>query len=204
MAQQGIPPEETQAVIDFRSYTFSDCIVLSERGAMVAPLMVAVSRLTMALLQVDILVRGGIAIGKLHHDDAVVFGPALIEAYQLERTCAKYPRVLLSDRALAVAGENLIKFGGSALSHRANSFARQDADGLHYVDFLRMAAAAPESVVDVPKGKLSTYIICALRRTEKEYGNTVHPLDIRSKFGWLARYIKTFLSEHPDIDVTIR
>src|SRR5262249_36310112 len=45
--QEGIPPEETKARLDFRSDTFSDSIVFSERGAMVAPLLFAVSRLTM-------------------------------------------------------------------------------------------------------------------------------------------------------------
>src|SRR5262245_32651698 len=42
VGQEGIPPEEMQKALDFRSHTFSDSIVLSERGKMVAPLIFAV------------------------------------------------------------------------------------------------------------------------------------------------------------------
>jgi hypothetical protein len=47
------------------------------------------------LLQAGFLVRGGIALGYLHHDHDVVFGPALVEAVKLEGD-AIYPRVLCS------------------------------------------------------------------------------------------------------------
>jgi hypothetical protein len=49
------------------------------------------------LLQAGFLVRGGIALGDLHHDPNVIFGPALIEAVELERE-AIYPRLLCSAR----------------------------------------------------------------------------------------------------------
>src|SRR5262249_8589289 len=48
------------------------------------------------LLAKGLLIRGGIAKGPLYHDDSIVFGPALIEAYQLETGVAKFPRVILS------------------------------------------------------------------------------------------------------------
>jgi hypothetical protein len=37
-----------------------------------------------------------VAKGKLHHENPVMFGPAFLEAYHIETTIAKYPRVVLS------------------------------------------------------------------------------------------------------------
>ena len=41
------------------------------------------------------LVRGGITIGNFFIDDMIVWGPALVRAYELEDKLANYPRVLL-------------------------------------------------------------------------------------------------------------
>jgi hypothetical protein len=46
--------------------------------------------------QSRLLIRGGAAIGDAYHAGGVVFGPALIEAYEAERTLAIYPRVALA------------------------------------------------------------------------------------------------------------
>jgi hypothetical protein len=47
------------------------------------------------LLHAGFLLRGGIALGALHHDHNVLFGPALIEAVELEKV-ADNPRLLCS------------------------------------------------------------------------------------------------------------
>src|ERR1019366_4505768 len=43
-----------------------------------------------------LLVRGGVAFGPLYHSGDVVFGPALVDAYETEREVAIYPRIALS------------------------------------------------------------------------------------------------------------
>lgn len=201
--QEGIPAEHTEQALDFRSHTFSDSIVLSERGRMVAPLIFAVARLTMDLLRERVLVRGGIAVGKLHHDESVVFGPALVDAYRLEETAAKYPRVLMSDEALAIASENSIQFGGYALKHRASSFIAQDADGLHFVDVLKVARAAPEAVAGVPLRRLSSQIIAAREWADQQREEERTSQYVRANFGWVVHYIDGFLAANNDLDVTI-
>lgn len=46
------------------------------------------------------MVRGGISVGKLVHEDAgALFGPAMNEAYALESKSAIYPRVIISPEA---------------------------------------------------------------------------------------------------------
>ena len=52
-----------------------------------------VSYIAWRAFEVDLLVRGGISIGDLYHKKDVVFGPALVEAYETEQTVSIYPRI---------------------------------------------------------------------------------------------------------------
>ena len=51
-----------------------------------------------AALRLGFLIRGGATIGKLYHSQGVVFGEAMIEAYEIESRVAVYPRVVVSPR----------------------------------------------------------------------------------------------------------
>jgi len=52
---------------------------------------------THELLRVGFLIRGGVTVGGLYHNDAgVIFGPALIEAVAIEKK-ACYPRIICGD-----------------------------------------------------------------------------------------------------------
>jgi hypothetical protein len=122
---------------DFRAQSFSDCIVVSEGAtrAGLEHLLFVVAQLQLDLLANRILTRGGIAKGKLHHTDKIVFGPALIAAYQLESTIAAYPRVIV-DRATHEDYKNLDL---EALKDKFTGIAprlRYDEDGPVFVDFL--------------------------------------------------------------------
>jgi len=54
------------------------------------------ARIAAAALRIGFLVRGGATIGKLYHARGVVFGEALIDAFQIESRTAVYPRVVVS------------------------------------------------------------------------------------------------------------
>lgn len=84
--------------IDFQFTHFSDCIVLSAEHSPHAlwQLFQSIEILTCNLLQYDILVRGGLAVGPTHHSKDFVFGTAMIEAYELESKSEAGPLVLLS------------------------------------------------------------------------------------------------------------
>jgi hypothetical protein len=83
---------------DFKFQTFSDSVVLSEKASVrgFRHLTITIRTLTIDLLRQGLLMRGGIAKGKLHHDEKIMFGPAFLEAYGIESTIANYPRVVLS------------------------------------------------------------------------------------------------------------
>ncbi len=44
-------------------------------------------------------------LGPLHHKDNVIFGPALLESVEMEERRSIYPRILISDAALAELDE---------------------------------------------------------------------------------------------------
>lgn len=86
---------------------FSDSIVVSikvedkEINEAFSTLITNLSLIGVKLLSEGVLLRGGITIGNLlHHDNGIVMGQALIDAYELERKYSKYPRIILSDRLI--------------------------------------------------------------------------------------------------------
>lgn len=77
-------------------------------------------------------VRGAIVYGDIYHDEEVVFGPALIDAYHLERceTKAMWPRVLID-------GSLLNKATQTELRRDFFEILRRDDNNLVYLDYLR-------------------------------------------------------------------
>ena len=116
--------------------TFSDHIVISypvERIKMgdngfgeivvIGQLHRYISVIAASALKIGFLVRGGIARGRLHHANGVVFGEAMVRAYQLESKVAVYPRVVVADEL--IQGPEA-KYG---------PWLRRDFDGLFCVDY---------------------------------------------------------------------
>ena len=92
-----------------RCYCLSDSVIITinaeekidERFSALVTMM---SKIGAELLGRGILIRGAISIGKMYVDpnrnSIKVFGPALIEAYELERDEARLPRIILSENAI--------------------------------------------------------------------------------------------------------
>ncbi len=79
-----------------------------------------------------VFIRGAVVYGDSYSDENIIFGPALIDAYRLERckTKAVWPRVLIDQSMLDKTAEE----------ERARDFyefLRQDGDNLVYLDYLR-------------------------------------------------------------------
>jgi hypothetical protein len=81
----------------FRKQIISDGIVMSSdnTGAGLQFLVLAIEYLSVALLRLGMFTRGGLAKGKLHHDDKIIFGEGFLAAYFLESQIAKYPRIIV-------------------------------------------------------------------------------------------------------------
>ncbi len=52
-------------------------------------------------LQIGLLVRGSFSYGQLYHQQGVVFGEAMVDAYRLETKIANDPRIVVCDRIIS-------------------------------------------------------------------------------------------------------
>lgn len=191
MAGQTTWPGDPQAT------HFSDCILISVRADRFAYLHLSgmLRFITESLLSLGFVVRGGIAAGSLLHRGAMVYGPALITAYKLEKNHAKVPRVIL-DRELSEAWRpDLIRDQqGNVLG--TTKLWRRDEDDFVFYDYLQpfpMREGAYRG--DASFGKrlepVRSLIIERLREMKnapKEY----------EKYLWMARYFNSILQEYPE------
>jgi hypothetical protein len=86
--------------------TFSDNVVISATVSKqnLFVMLVILAQAQMLAAWRGIFIRGAVTIGKIVHDDFVVFGPGLNRAYELESNVARYPRVLVDHVCLKVFG----------------------------------------------------------------------------------------------------
>lgn len=71
--------------------TFSDCAVISYPASKTDSffgILIDIIHMELDLANRGILVRGGVTIGELYHDQSIVFGPAMNEAVELEESQA--------------------------------------------------------------------------------------------------------------------
>lgn len=100
-----------------------------------AHLLQTLSALTLDLLKHGYFCRGAVVKGKLYHDEETVFGEALVHAYRLESTIAKYPRIILP-RDVALKAKKLKEFT------EKEDYVRQSADGPFFLHTLLPMAYA--------------------------------------------------------------
>lgn len=104
-------PSKVEAT-GFRYVQFSDSIVISvlRNPEGLSTLLWSVQLLVRNMLGREILLRGGIAAGNFHHDDQLMFGPALIRAYAFEQHGAP-PHVGIDKAVLEDLKPSLISQG---------------------------------------------------------------------------------------------
>lgn len=85
---------------------------------------------------VGYLVRGGITIGKLYIDDTMVFGKALVDAYNMECKIAIYPRIVIDSKTMI----EIKKY------NELEEFIQQDFDDMHFLNYLSIWQYCGESL----------------------------------------------------------
>lgn len=119
--------------------TFSDSAILSYPISFDGGLfhvLIDLIHLQIDLACLGIFIRGGVSIGLAHHDEFNAFGPAMVDAYELESQMAKSPRIILSGQTIraGIAASKIHQnpFDISLL----NSLIKQDTDGFYFLDYL--------------------------------------------------------------------
>mgnify|MGYP002510084474 FL=1 len=128
---------------DAKVTTFSDSIIISYPAKARDPLfyiLIDLIHLQLNLLQQGILVRGGIAKGKVRHVKEMVFGPAMISAYELENKYAVYPRIIVEKELVDWEKENYRQQKYSAkfdIDDLMSLLKKDDYNDIYYIDILR-------------------------------------------------------------------
>lgn len=180
--------QENAGFADFRATTISDAIALSTSLSVtgLAVLIDTVSSLALGALEAGYFVRGGLCRGFLYHDKDTVFGEALIAAYRLESSVARYPRIMVTKQVYDEALASNVK--SYFLTHLA-----QADDGPYFVDVLEDhrnalaiidAGAAPPEIV---KSRLAS--IAKMRdQIERRLAEAADNPNHFEKAQWFARY----------------
>lgn len=131
-----------------------------------------------------IIVRGGIARGKLIHDNEMVVGPAMVDAYFLESQIAKYPRIVISEELKTEFEVNLQEYVDSQpnlteIPSFNKIFKQDDVDGLWYMDYID-----PDEEFVIRHSK-KDYIDTLKDIARKGLSNS--DANVRMKYEWLER-----------------
>lgn len=160
----------------YRSAFFSDTLVLAapivngtDDATEIRALMRHARWLQNDLVAEGFFVRGGLSLGSLHVSDHVLFGPALVEAYDLESRAAVHPRILLS----RAASETQRGTAGA-------SMLICDDDGQTFIDYLGAA-------VDTPHEPTSTLQFHRDTVVERLHRSRRHKR-LWEKYRWLGEY----------------
>jgi len=188
LATHSTGPENEAPHNAIQASVFSDNIVISghDQPYGLGILLIGTAGICLRLLELGFLTRGGIAYGKLAHDKRMVFGPGLVEAAELERSVAHYPRVVLSESVVARAYELIEQapdFG---------NFLRVDSDGLFFLHYLHKTLPAPFYRLCLPVG--ATLGGARLFEPVREVllqlsARKDMPLRTRSKVVWMVSYL---------------
>lgn len=166
---------------EFDIKIFSDNIVIAQKvnEGRISDQIISIINLVSAiqfhaLMQFDFWLRGGITIGELFIDNAVVWGTSLIEAYAIENNLANYPRVIVSKKILNAYDECKNK------SLNLYALIKEDFDGLWFVDFMLAA----------PNITLIPTIARILQEKADFYANENDR--VKQKINWMISYFNSY------------
>ena len=166
---------------------FSDSIIISyaqsERGGFFYVLMDLVY-ICVKLSSMGIFVRGGVTYGKLIHKKQVCFGPAMVEAYNIEQNCAKYPRIIIDEKAIkhGIRTPGYANTPEQEIEYITPLIKKDKKADMFYLDFL-----SQDQEMDNPDDyyiiliKIKTHVINNLNETRANR-------KVFKKYRWFAKY----------------
>lgn len=120
------------------------------------------------------LVRGGITIGDFFINETIVWGNALLRAYELENSIAIYPRVIIDTAILSKISNQKI----------LSDYLRTDVDGMYFLNYMNIWHFAGEVVAGgFEKMKIEA------RNADGQYSDRVY-----QKLYWHMKYINSELN----------
>lgn len=167
---------------------FSDSIVIScltDEKNWLHSILNKVIEIQLDALSNRILMRGGISLGKLYHKENIVFGPAMVGAYELESKNAIHPRIVLTAGLVQAGMENLDE---DKIEGVMEIIKLDTNDDFYFIDYLSNINNIEQDTYDI-LNELKHIIEDALAN------NT--DWNIRNKYMWMKTYYNSFIEGSP-------
>lgn len=161
---------------------FSDSIVISfkcdEKSGVFYTLLKLIW-IQATLVNHGMLVRGSIVKGDFIHNDKILFGQGIIDAYEAETKAAVYPRIILGNDVLHIA-LNYAEHNPVQEAGYISKMIKQDTDSLYYIDYL---GEGVESEFNDPEFEYIDYLKKIRDIIDSNIG--AKSIGIKTKYGWL-------------------
>jgi hypothetical protein len=170
-----------------RGSSFSDSLVLSAslNDHAITGFVTSLLFLSRGIAELGKYARGAVCLGPLCHETDLCFGPALINAYDLEKN-AEYPRIVFTLEAYAEVSKVQSPSVGPL-----TSYIREDIDGQRFLDFLNKAA------LELAGSFREDQMMEIRRELINQLSSSQVPDRVRKKLVWLAAYFNLALKDAP-------
>lgn len=173
---------------------FSDSIIISfqnDNNDTLLRLIRAIQELIIKLANEGILSRGAISYGKLIHNDKLIFGPALNDAYETETRAAIYPRIIMDKSIIELGNKGQLKIFEKEKKIKEDlifSYLNKDSDDKYYIDYFPTDIGSYKYMtnVEIYLSNLRQIIIYGLRNQKP---------DLKVKYGWMKNKYNRMLTE---------
>ena len=135
----------------------------------------------------DILLRGGITKGDFFADDIMIWGNALVKAYDIESNIAIYPRIVIDPDL--IADTKLFLTQDEKTAKFKKEYISQDRDGLCFVNYLHITKALKK-----PEFGCLLFSEKAFDMVVKNTNNT----KVVQKMNWHLQYINDYRLNQED------
>lgn len=146
---------------------------------------------TAVMMDHNIFIRGGIAMGKDYSDDTTIFSVALVNAYELEGK-AEYPRILVADEIIEFTKSGQFQTPGPIFHAVANNSILKDKDGLYFINPTGLAEELEIEAGGLKGKELHQAFIKRYLKSAKENADKIQPGTevndkIIAKYNWLQQ-----------------
>lgn len=195
LAQQGASDPKHEAELLVREYaaaergsSFSDSLILSAtlNDRAITGLITSLLFVSRGLAELGKYARGAVCLGPLCHERDLCFGPAFINAYDLEKN-AEYPRIVFTPEAYA----EVVKIQSPSVGPLAPYLREDECDGGRFLDFLSKGA------LDLAGPFRSEQMGEIRRELGRQLSSSQTPIKDQRKIVWLALYFNSVLRKAP-------
>lgn len=179
---------EKMLLKDVRTTQFSDSIVISfpwieEDNSIIAAFLWIKYLQVFLVMEHDVLLRGGITIGDIIHNEKMIVGPAMINAYILESKYALYPRVIIDSHVVPLF-EKTFERCRKNIHFNATTLINKDDDDNYYIDYFNFSEKDRIGTVQYMNDYLGQLKLLVYENENNEDSR------IRNKYLWMNNKIK--------------